>query len=654
MHGGAQLWPTSSSVVVPAVTSVVFLAAAPPASAADGNLLPPFNIGETWSVCQGYSSAHTHTGTSRYGLDLTGNGCDSSASGRTVRVPRSGTIAYWQAAYGNLCVNFSGGSYTLTHINATQTSGAVTAGASVGTVAPAGARGNNGVAHIHFQIWSAPNCYNNSTIPFDSAHNARICGAPNMTATGPSSGNGVWSGTRFTGQSCGGGIGEGTFVRVTDNGEVYRVAGGAPLYVHSWNVFGGAQPTVAVSRSQLNSWRSHPADGTFVTGASSRRVYRFAGGAPHYVSTWNSFGGAKPTVVVDDFPLDRPDGASPLNHVRRYPLDGTFISNAADGRVYRVAGGAPLYVSSWANLGGPRPVTALDPWDFANFVNLRRTPSHIFVRGLPSNRVFRVVNDGHPYYVPSWAPYGGAQPFVDVDDWAIDNCDHLNCGPFGSLDSVVGGPGRVSVGGWSIDPNAVGTNTRIHVYVGGPPGSPGAEGHDAGVANVRRTDVAAVYPATGENHGFMFNIPTNKRGSQPVYVYAINVEGTKGTHVLLGQRSAEITTPKYAALPPSRILDTRTGLGAPKGPVGSGRKSRPAGDRARRCTQQRQVGGAQRDDDPYDGWRLRDGIPRGRNQAVGVEPELREGTDGRQPRRRAGRRGREGVAAHLDHDAADR
>ena len=189
-------------IIAASLTALVGVAA--PANAADGNIRPPFNYGETWNICQGYGGSVTHTGTSLYGIDLTGAGCDSSAAGRQVIAPIRGTLAYaYQASYGNLCINITGTSrsYTLTHINSTVT-GSVTAGQEVGTVAAAGQRNNNGMAHIHFQIWDSPNCYNNNSVPFDSAHGTRICGAPNMTP-GTTGGQGTWSGTSFTGATCG-------------------------------------------------------------------------------------------------------------------------------------------------------------------------------------------------------------------------------------------------------------------------------------------------------------------------------------------------------------------------------------------------------------------------------------------------------------------
>ncbi|MFE0698900.1 FG-GAP-like repeat-containing protein, partial [Streptomyces sp. NPDC058872] len=185
------------------------------AQAADGDLASPFDIGSSWNVCQGYDGSVSHTGTSRYGLDLTGSGCDDSASGRNVRAPLGGTVSSYGASTGTLCINADDGrSIALTHIDSALTGGRVDAGQSVGAVAAPGQRGNMGVSHLHLQIWSSPGCWANGDggMPFDSAHDARICGAPNLTADGPDGGNGTWSGTSFTAAACGT-SGSGTHVR---------------------------------------------------------------------------------------------------------------------------------------------------------------------------------------------------------------------------------------------------------------------------------------------------------------------------------------------------------------------------------------------------------------------------------------------------------
>jgi hypothetical protein len=59
--------------------------------------------------------------------------------------------------------------------------------------------------------------------------------------------------------------------------------------------------------------------------------------------------------------------------LRPYPADGTLISTTNDGRVYEIAGGAPLYVSNWSAIGGARSVVAVDGWDVANVGNPPRT-----------------------------------------------------------------------------------------------------------------------------------------------------------------------------------------------------------------------------------------------------------------------------------------
>jgi surface antigen len=332
--------------------------------------------------------------------------------------------------------------------------------------------------------------------------------------------------------------GDGAFI--SHNGDVFRIAGGAPIYVSSWNPFGGDKGATAVSDAQFNALRTYPADGTYVNGASTGKVYRFAGGAPEYVGSWTYLGGAQPVITVDDYTLDRPDNGSPLNHVHAVPADGTFISNGADGRVYRVAGGAPLYVSDWSHVGGAQAVTTLDSFEFNNFQHLRQVPADIFLHGLPSGRIFWVTWAGHPLYVSSWAQVGGAKPYLDVDDFALDHCDHLNCSPFGSVDTATGGPGTVTVKGWAVDPNTETTASAIQVSLGGPAGSAGAQLFNVGTETGTRPDITSSLPTVGTGHGFTKTVTTSLRGSIPVYVYAMNAAGTGGANTLIGTKTVTV------------------------------------------------------------------------------------------------------------------
>lgn len=259
---------------------------------------------------------------------------------------------------------------------------------------------------------------------------------------------------------------DGSFVRVQESGEIYRIVGGAPVYVSSWAPFGGSQYTQDVSQAKFNTLPKVPKNGTYIRGQSSGDVYTIAHGAPIHVASWAGVGGEKPTIGVDDAAIDN-------------------------------AGGSGV-------------------WRF-----LRARPSDGFIRGATSYRIYHVVN-GRPYYVSSWAPFGGEKPYVTVDDTSINSCNHLNCDPWGAFDSVSGGKGTLTVAGWAQDPNT--TNpVNLHVYV---------DGVMAGstTTNRARADIEAKYHR-GLSYGYKATF-TASPGKHDVCVYAINVgAGTNNTHI---------------------------------------------------------------------------------------------------------------------------
>jgi hypothetical protein len=98
--------------------------------------------------------------------------------------------------------------------------------------------------------------------------------------------------------------------------------------------------------------------------------------------------------------------------------------------------------------------------------------------------------------------------------------------PFGNLELVQAGPGKVRVVGWMIDPDS-GNPIDVHVYVNGA-------GAGSGVANLDRPDVGAAYPGYGRPHGFDVTVPSPP-GLVTIDVYAINV-GPGTTNPLIGKR----------------------------------------------------------------------------------------------------------------------
>jgi hypothetical protein len=217
---------------------------------------------------------------------------------------------------------------------------------------------------------------------------------------------------------------------------VYRFAGGAPLYVSTWSAFGGESSATAVDQAALDNagagsvWNHanyRPADGTFVHGSQTGQVYRLVGGAPLYVSTWSAYGGAQPTIAVDQAALDNASAGSVWNHVAYQPADGTFVHGSQTGQVYRFAGGAPVYVSTWSAFGGQHPTIAVDQaaldnagagsiWNHLNY----RPVDGTFVHGAQTGAAYQILN-GHPNLITDWSTVGGLHPTIAIDQVAINN-----------------------------------------------------------------------------------------------------------------------------------------------------------------------------------------------------------------------------------------
>jgi hypothetical protein len=229
---------------------------------------------------------------------------------------------------------------------------------------------------------------------------------------------------------------DGTFVSYAGN--VYRIAGGAPIYVSNWAAVGGAQPTEALTASQWSALNAVPANGTLISSTATGMVYEIAGGAPLYVSNFAAIGGPRSVVGVDQWDLD--NITSPLAHLNAVPADGTLVGASAGGPfgggVFVIAGGAPLYVSNWAAIGGPQTVVGIDEWDIANITNpaahLNAVPANGTFINTSTGHVYRIAG-GAPFAVSSWSVFGGMQPYVTVDEWDLDNMAsplaHLNAMP---------------------------------------------------------------------------------------------------------------------------------------------------------------------------------------------------------------------------------
>ena len=154
---------------------------------------------------------------------------------------------------------------------------------------------------------------------------------------------------------------DGTFLRA--GGKTYVVAGSAPVFVPRGSL--KVRDAVAVAPAALDQLNDKPADGTIVK-TDSGQHYVFAGGAPiHVTETWWKALRPKPTpVTVAQEALDQAGGLNEWSHVRNLPAEGTLLKVGAD--VYRVEGGVP--VPDYGVRGVPIDQAAIDnaggegPW----------------------------------------------------------------------------------------------------------------------------------------------------------------------------------------------------------------------------------------------------------------------------------------------------
>jgi SpoIID/LytB domain protein len=107
--------------------------------------------------------------------------------------------------------------------------------------------------------------------------------------------------------------------------------------------------------------------------------------------------------------------------------------------------------------------------------------------------------------------------------------------PFGDINSITIEAGaKARFQGWALDPDTT-ASTALHVYVDGNWGG-------AFSADISRPDVGALYPATGNLHGFDFTLSLGQ-GRRSVCIYAINI-GPGDDNTSLGCRSV------IAGMPP--------------------------------------------------------------------------------------------------------
>jgi hypothetical protein len=277
---------------------------------------------------------------------------------------------------------------------------------------------------------SSPDAYDESAVHYETLGEAAASGAYATYV-------GWWLPDGTSGGSSP--VGNGSFVQVSGSSAVYELAGGAPLYVSSWTAVGGSQPVTTISQQQFDSLNAVPSNGTVLNASGGGGVFIVAGGAPLYVSSYSAVPSAQNDgVAIDDWDIQNA-GTNGASHLNAVPSNGTVL-DASGGGVFIVAGGAPLYLSSFSAVPTAEgDGVAVDQWDIDNAgtngaSHLNAVPSNGTVLDASGGGVF-IVAGGAPLYLSSYSAVPSAQNAgVAIDDWDIENAgtngaSHLNSVP---------------------------------------------------------------------------------------------------------------------------------------------------------------------------------------------------------------------------------
>jgi hypothetical protein len=208
-------------------------------------------------------------------------------------------------------------------------------------------------------------------------------------------------------------------------GAVYRFAGGAPLWLGICDARSPCPEQYQVDYESLNPARfsharQYPLDGTVVRNVDDNAFYRFAGGAP-LVTRCSTGAGCVGAPTIDNGTIEH-NGTNGITvpHLRQLPPDGTTLRNLDDGSYWRVAGGAPL------RLGGCGGCAAVDIDNQTLELNGTATASMPHLRSAPPDgtylttgaRTFRVAG-GAAIQLADCGPLGGCPGAVPIDDGTI-------------------------------------------------------------------------------------------------------------------------------------------------------------------------------------------------------------------------------------------
>ena len=264
---------------------------------------------------------------------------------------------------------------------------------------------------------------------------------------------------------------DGTFLQATDdNGKLYEIIGGAPMYVTSTSSVPWTGIFTKVTAAYIASLPMYPADNTVFQPYRSGNLYVVGGGHPYYLDTtqnipydvsssYLSHEQIDPWDITNVLRSQPPDDAhirdwltgkvyvisggaamyanndtsvpnyysfvnvdtDAVNSLRQYPADGSVVVDSSpgstNGYVYQIVGGAPMYVHDIKS-GIPKPTSMAFVSDWSLHNQLLGYPMNGTVIQNYSNGYLYVIAGGCPLYITGSTgfPIGG---FIQVDGYSI-------------------------------------------------------------------------------------------------------------------------------------------------------------------------------------------------------------------------------------------
>ncbi|GAA4465731.1 hypothetical protein GCM10023170_075570 [Phytohabitans houttuyneae] len=209
------------------------------------------------------------------------------------------------------------------------------------------------------------------------------------------------------------GLADGTVLVTSDTGRVYRMVGGAPIWISSCanNLCPNPRPT---TQAVINAGPAVPRDAATASDEAGN-VFKFVGGAPIHLSSC-SVGCGSPVPITASSIVN-------YDHMRPKPADGATAKDEA-GNVFKFVGGAPIHLSSCSvGCGTPVPITA---WSVATYEHMRPVPADGATAKDEAGNVFKFVG-GAPIHLSSCS-VGCGNP-VPVTGWSIATLEHMSAVP---------------------------------------------------------------------------------------------------------------------------------------------------------------------------------------------------------------------------------